>query len=142
LKTTRLPFLFLLLLVSTLTFAQNATVRGIILDQQNTPIAGVSVTYLDQGTQTNFDGYYLLEIPSNQNVTITFSHLSQKNVQITVNLSKNEDYEFNPQMSTTVEQIPTVIITGRENKQVQGVTSISPSVIRRIPGANAGRYQV
>ncbi|MEP2935720.1 MAG: carboxypeptidase-like regulatory domain-containing protein [Gilvibacter sp.] len=137
-KTTRLPFLFLLFLVSTLSIAQNATVRGVILDEQNEPIAGVNITYDGQGTQSDFDGYYLLEVPANQEVTITYSHVSQKNVTIKVNLDNNEDYEFNPQMSTTVEQIPTIVITGRENKQVAGVTTISPSVIRRIPGAQPG----
>ena len=55
-----------------------------------------------------------------------------------MNLDRNEDYEFNPQLQIDVEQITEVVITGRENKQVQGVTTISPATVRRIPGANAG----
>lgn len=118
--------------------AQEATIKGVILDENNLPIPGVNVVAGTQGALTDFDGYYLLEIPSNQEVTITFSHVSHKNLQITVNLAPNEDYEFNPVLKTDIEQISEVVIRGRENKRVEGITSLSPEAIRRIPGANAG----
>jgi len=138
LKTRQFTLLSLLLLFTTIVFGQNAAIRGVLLDESNMPIPGVNVTYDGQGTQSDFDGFYVLEVPADQDVTITFSHLSHKNVQVTVNLSPNEDYEFNPQLKVDVEQITTVIIKGRENKRVEGITTISPEVIRKIPGANAG----
>ena len=137
-KTRQYTLLSLLLLLTTIAFSQNATVRGVLLDGSSMPIPGVNVTFDGQGTQTDFDGFYALEVPANQDVTITFSHLSHKNVQVIVNLSPNEDYELNPQMKVDVEQISTVIIKGRENKRVEGITTISPEAIRKIPGANAG----
>lgn len=137
-KTSTLTSLFLFFVTTGTLLAQNATIKGVILDESNVPLSGVNVTYNLSGTLTDFNGYYLLEIPSNQDVTITFSHISNKNVQITVNLDPNEDYEFNPVMKTDVEQIATVIIKGRENKRVEGITSITPETIRKIPGANAG----
>ena len=137
-KTSTLTSLFLFFVTTGTLLAQNATIKGVILDESNVPLSGVNVTYDVSGTLTDFNGYYLLEIPSNQDVTITFSHISNKNVQITVNLDPNEDYEFNPVMKTDVEQIATVIIKGRENKRVEGITSITPETIRKIPGANAG----
>ena len=137
-KTSTLTSLFLFFVTTGTLLAQNATIKGVILDESNVPLSGVNVTYNVSGTLTDFNGYYLLEIPSNQDVTITFSHISNKNVQITVNLDPNEDYEFNPVMKTDVEQIATVIIKGRENKRVEGITSITPETIRKIPGANAG----
>ncbi|HPE84520.1 MAG TPA: carboxypeptidase-like regulatory domain-containing protein, partial [Aequorivita sp.] len=119
-------------------FAQKAIIKGIILDENNIPVYGANVTYNDSGTISDFNGFYMLEIPSKENVTITFSHLSHKKVQITVNLSPNEDYELNPVMNTSIEQIGEVVISGRENKRVEGVTTISPEVIRKMVGANAG----
>src|SRR5690606_20904896 len=119
-------------------FAQKAVIKGIILDENSIPVYGANVTYNDTGTISDFNGFYLLEIPSNQDVVITFSHVSHKKVQITVNLSPTEDYELNPVMNTSIEQISEVIITGRENKRVEGVTTISPEVIRKMVGANAG----
>jgi hypothetical protein len=36
------------------------------------------------------------------------------------------------------EQMGEVIVTMNSKKQVQGITTIAPEVIRKIPGANAG----
>jgi len=138
LKTTSVSFLIFFLCTSTLLFAQKATIRGIVLDEANKPLPGATVLIPGDGTQTNINGYYLLEIPANQDVKIVYSYVGQKNVTITVNLDKNEDYEFNPVLRTDIEQIETVVISGRENKRAEGVLSVSPETIRKIPGANAG----
>ena len=138
LKTIKLPLTLLFFFFATVVFAQKATIKGIILDENNVPVSGTNVTYKDTGTISDFNGYYLLEIPSNENVIITFSHVSHKIIQVTVNLSPNEDYELNPVMNTSIEQISEVIISGRENKRVEGVTTISPELIRKMVGANAG----
>jgi hypothetical protein len=138
LKTHNKFLFFLLFLSTTALLAQKATVRGVILDVFNQPIPSVNITYGSVGSISNLDGYYLIEIPTNQNVVITYSHLGHKKVQATLNLSKNEDYEFNPVMKTDVEQIATVVISGRENKRIEGITSLSPETIRRMPSANSG----
>lgn len=138
LKPIKLPLTLLFFFFATLVFAQKAVVKGIILDENNIPIVGASVTYKDTGAISDFHGFYLLEIPSNENVTLTFSHVSHKKVQLTLNLSPNEDYELNPVMNTSIEQISEVVISGRENKRVEGVTTISPEVIRKMVGGNAG----
>lgn len=138
LKTIKLPLTLLFLCFATLGFAQKAIIKGIILDENKIPVYGANVTFGETGTISDFNGFYLLEIPSGEDVTLTFSHVSNKKVQITVNLSPNEDYEFNPIMKTSIEQISEVVIAGRENKRVEGVTTISPEVIRKMVGANAG----
>ena len=137
-KTTSVSFLIFFLFTTSLLFAQKATIRGIVLDEANNPLPGATVLITGDGTQTNINGYYLLEIPANQDVKIVYSFVGQKNVTITVNLDKNEDYEFNPVLRTDIEQIETVVISGRENKRAEGVLSVSPETIRKIPGANAG----
>lgn len=138
LKTIRLPLTLLLIFFATSVIAQKATIRGIILDETNNPLSGVNVTYGDQGTISDFNGFYLLEIPADQEVVVSFSHVGHKNAKLRFNLSPNEDYELNPVLKIDVEQIPEVVISGRENKRVEGVTTISPEVIRKMVGANAG----
>ena len=138
LKTLKLPLTLLFFLLATVAFAQKATIKGIILDEQSEAVIGANVTYGNTGTVSDFNGFYLLEIPAEQDLKISFSHVGHKLVQITVNLSPNEDFEFNPVLNTTREQISEVVISGRENKRVEGVTSISPEVIRKMVGANAG----
>ena len=137
-KTINLPLTLLFFFFATAVFAQNATIKGIVLDEFNEPVPGANVIHDSSGTITDFNGFYTLEIPANKNVIITFSHVSHKKVQVTVSLSPNEDYELNPVLSTSVEQIGEVVISGRENKRVEGVTTISPEVIRKMVGANAG----
>jgi hypothetical protein len=41
-------------------------------------------------------------------------------------------------MNDREEQMGEVIVTMNSKKQVQGITTIAPEVIRKIPGANAG----
>ena len=137
-KTSSLPIFLLFLLSTTLLFAQQATLRGIVLDANNIPLGGANVIIDGGGTLTNLNGFYLLEIPANQEVTVTFSHVGQKSVKVTFNLETNEDFEFNPVLKTDVEQIETVVLTGRDNRSAQTIISISPETIRKIPGANAG----
>ena len=118
--------------------AQKATVRGVILDEFDQPIPSVNITYSSSGTISDLDGYYLIEIKANQNVVLTYSHIGHKNVQVSLNLSNNEDYELNPVMKTDIEQIATVVISGRENKRIEGITTLSPEAIRRMPSAISG----
>lgn len=137
-KTINLPLTLLFFFIATAVFAQNATIKGIVLDEYSQPIGGTNVLYNNSGTISDLNGFYTLQIPANKNVVVTFSHVSHKKVEVTLSLSPNEDYELNPVLSTSVEQIGEVVISGRENKRVEGVTTISPEVIRKMVGANAG----
>tara|TARA_B100000795_G_scaffold37117_1_gene24485 strand:- start:14851 stop:17313 length:2463 start_codon:yes stop_codon:yes gene_type:complete len=138
LKTLTKYLLIFIILFTTSLLAQKATVRGVILDLFNQPIPSVNITYGGTGSVTDLYGYYLIEISANQDVQVTYSHIGHKNVQATLNLSNNEDFEFNPVMKTDIEQIATVVISGRENKRIQGITSLSPDAIRRMPSAISG----
>lgn len=138
LKTNTLLLFLLLFFAGHYTYSQTATIKGVILDENNQPIPGVNVTHGLTGVMSDFGGAYVLEIPADEQVRVTFSHLGFKNVFLTISLQRNEDYEFNPVMSTDVEQIGEVFLSGRRNRQVQGITNISPETIRKIPGANAG----
>ena len=133
----KLLLLFSILYSSAL-WAQKATVRGVILDVFDEPIPSVNITFGNTGAISDLDGYYLIEITANEDVKITYSHIGHKNVQATLNLSNNEDYELNPVMKTDIEQIATVVISGRENKRVEGITTLSPEAIRRMPSAISG----
>jgi len=138
LKTHLKLLLLFSILYSSALLSQKATVRGVILDVFDEPIPSVNITFGNTGAISDLDGYYLIEITANENVQITYSHIGHKNVQATLNLSNNEDYELNPVMKTDIEQIATVVISGRENKRVEGITTLSPEAIRRMPSAISG----
>jgi hypothetical protein len=138
LKTKTLPFLLLFLISTSVLMAQQATVRGVLLDESNNPISGANISYGSEGVMSDFNGYYLLEVPANESVTISYSYIGLKNVSLTITLKPNADYEFNPVMKIDIEQIGVVELSAKRNKRVEGIVSISPEAIRNIPGANAG----
>ncbi|MFP2994453.1 TonB-dependent receptor [Spongiivirga sp. MCCC 1A20706] len=131
-------FRFFIFLFCSFTFAQTATVRGIVLDEKNKPLANVNIQLSGEGATTNENGFYLFKIPSNQDVIITFSHIGHENVQTRINLKTGEEIELNIVMRVQIEQISEVVITAKTRDNVSGVTTISPKEIRKIPGANAG----
>jgi hypothetical protein len=135
-KSVYVNILFLLAIC--LGNAQTATIKGIILDNNNVPISNVNIKFGTTGTVTNENGFYLLKIPANKNTTVEFTHISHKKIESTFNLKNGEIYEFNPVMSISVEQIATIIISGKRQKDVEGITTLKPETIRKIPGANAG----
>lgn len=119
--------------------AQIATITGVILDEENKPLTSVNVSSGLTGSFSDSDGFYVLQIISDTETTITFSHLGHKNVVIeNLVLTSNETFEFNPVMKTDVFQVDGVTVSPTGGKNVEGVTTISKEVIRKIPGANAG----
>lgn len=126
-------------MLSCAAFAQTATIRGIILDENNVPVPEATVTYgVAEGTLTTLNGVYVLEIPANEEIVVTYSFVGFKNISQPFNLKPNAEIEFNPVFKTDVAQLGTVVITATTRQRVEGVTTLSPETIRQIPGANAG----
>ncbi|MEN2402949.1 carboxypeptidase-like regulatory domain-containing protein [Flavobacterium sp. MC2016-06] len=134
----RLIFGFLFFCISFVSFAQNAQVKGIILDVENHPVAGVNVSSLGTTVQTDANGFFEIAVPSNKKVSLIFTHISLKMMSLTVSLKPNEVFIFNPVMNNSQEQMGEVFVTSKNKKRVQGITTIDQATIKKIPGANAG----
>tara|TARA_B110000046_G_scaffold35281_1_gene38499 strand:- start:7478 stop:9904 length:2427 start_codon:yes stop_codon:yes gene_type:complete len=126
------------MLMPILAIGQTATIKGVILNVQYQPIQGANVTSGSNGTITNLNGFYSLKIPSNIDVGIKISHLNYKFIEATFNLKNGETLEFNPVLNDSYEQIETVVIKGSKRKDLEGITTISPQIIRSIKGAQPG----
>ena len=135
---TATQFLFILLILPAIAIGQSATLRGIVLNERNEPLEGVNVISETNGTTTNINGFYSLKIPANTNLKIRFSHLNYKFLEAPFNLKNGEELEFNPVLKTNYEQIETVVITSTKRKKLEGITTISPQIIRTIKGAQPG----
>lgn len=137
-SVSKIIFVFFFCWIGSISFGQTATVKGIILDKNNQAVENVNVSCSGIGTQSNGNGFYEITIPANKVAVIVFSHVSLKKTTISIILKSNESYEFNPVMSDREEQMGEVIITSKNRKRVEGVTTIEPEILRKIPGANAG----
>ncbi|WP_438963611.1 TonB-dependent receptor [Winogradskyella sp.] len=131
--------IFFTLLIGLLSFSQSATIRGVILDENNYPISEVNIkASTGEGIATNINGFYELKISSGQEVSVEFTHISHKRILQVFNLKNGQEVEFNPVMKQEVEQIATVVLTSSTRQKVNGVTTIAPKVIRTIKGAQPG----
>ncbi|MEO8532098.1 MAG: carboxypeptidase-like regulatory domain-containing protein [Flavobacterium sp.] len=135
---SKLIFVFLFLCIGYVSFAQNARVKGIILDNEKRPVADVNISSSGNSTQTNSDGFFEIEVPSNKKTVLVFTHISLKMMSLAVNLKPNEIFVFNPVMSNAQEQMGEVFVSSKNKKRVQGITVIDIAAIKKIPGANAG----
>ena len=129
----------LLLLCNTLSFAQNATITGIVLDDNNQPLADVNISTQGLGTITSSNGFYILEITADIENTITFSHIAHKDVILkNLLLTTNETFEFNPVLKVDVIQIDEVSVSATGERTLENILNVTPETIRKIPGANSG----
>jgi len=134
-------YLYLFLFLISIPFfgnAQTATIKGVILDDNQIPIYNVNIKAGTTGTTSNENGFYELKIQANTDVTIEFTHLSHKKVVAIFNLKNGQELEFNPIMDISVEQIATVIINTNTRQSVDGISTISPEILRTIKGAQPG----
>ncbi len=130
--------LLVFILLSRIGFSQTATIRGIIFDENQQPLAFADINTNSSGTTTNENGFYELKIPANQEVKVTISHISYKSVVATLNLGVNESRELNFVLKANIQQIGTVTITNEKRTRVEGIITLEPATVRRIPGANPG----
>ena len=130
--------LILFCLVSSYFFSQDAVITGLILDEENFPIKDANIQFDNKGTISDMNGYYKIEVPSDKNINVVFTHINHKRLQITVNLSKKEILEFNPVLSTNIEQISEVILNTTRREDLKSIQNISPEKLRDIKGVQPG----
>ena len=137
----RQSYIFFLLIFGhiSLLLGQTATITGVVFNEEQVPLSNVNISSESNGTISDNNGFYILEITSETETIITFSHIGHKEVEIQkLILNSNETFEFNPVMKTSAVQIDEITITATGEKNSESITTISRSAVVNIPGANAG----
>jgi hypothetical protein len=119
-------------------FSQTATVQGIIFDESRNPIAFANVSTSQGGTTSNSNGFYQLKVSAEQTLKLKISYIGFKPITAKFNLKNNQVEELNFILKTSVEQIGEVILKSDGRTRIEGITTLDPETIRKIPGANAG----
>jgi len=110
--------------------AQSSNITGTIKNAKGKPIEGVAVNFDKKGTTTNKDGFYILQVPENKTITVTF-------IKKRIRVLHNRSVHFSPTMKLKTEKIKAVVLKN-EKKKAQGLTNIKVKNVKKIPGANAG----
>ncbi|OMQ10029.1 TonB-dependent receptor plug domain-containing protein [[Flexibacter] sp. ATCC 35103] len=134
----KLLFVFLFLCITCVSFAQNAHIKGVILDDLNRPVVDVNITSLGNSTRSDANGFYEIDVPSRKKTSLIFTHVSLKMMSLTISLKPDEVFVFNPVMNNSEEQMGEVFVSSGSKKRVQGITTVDAATIKKIPGANAG----
>lgn len=125
-----------LLLTASLSFAQNRTVTGKVIDTEGEPLIGVSILEAgtDNGTITNFDGDYSISVGTNATLEFSYIGMTKQSVvvgnQTSINVTLSED-------ATMLAE--TVVIgygVARKRDLTGSITNISGDEIANKPATN------
>lgn len=118
--------------------AQQAVVRGIITNNNQAPIQNATIISGRNGTTSNTNGFYSLQVQSNIDIQVIFQHIGYQNSIVKLKLNPGEIYELNPVINESEEQIAEVIVQANQQRVIKGMTALTPETIRNISGVNAG----
>lgn len=94
-----------------LIFSQSKSVKGTVLDDNGIPLPGVAILVKSSqsiGVTTDFDGNFLIEIPSDQEKTLVFTYVGFSKQEIDV----SELAEVSVRMQTDNTQLEEVVVVG------------------------------
>lgn len=121
-------------------FAQDKTVTGNVTDQDDVPLPGVNILVegTTNGTQSDFDGNYTIQVSEGQ--VLVFSYLGQTTIERIVDASN----VINVQMLEDTQTLEEVIVTAqgikREKKALgYAVTTVGSDAIESRPEADIAR---
>ncbi|MBD0403419.1 TonB-dependent receptor [Flammeovirga sp. EKP202] len=99
----------LFILGSNLTYAQEKSIKGTVVDENGTPLPGVAVIIkgTTQGTTTNFDGQYVLNVSATDE-TLSFSYIGYLTKDIVIGAQAVIDVS----MEVDAEQLEEVVVIG------------------------------
>src|SRR5690606_35362689 len=105
--------------------AQAVEVRGTMTDESGEPLPGVSILEkgTTNGTVTDLDGQYVLQVASSESVLV-FSFIGMQNVERTVGTSGQLDIV----MATDTQSLDEFVVIGYGTQRRQEITSAVASV--------------
>ncbi|MDT7831955.1 carboxypeptidase-like regulatory domain-containing protein [Flavobacteriaceae bacterium S356] len=128
--------IFIFLLFPVVLLAQKtAILKGTIKDKNNKPIQGVNIKFGTTGTNTDTNGKYQIRIPINEEVSITFSHISHHTLIRTYTAKRVTTYRLSLVMTLKTEKLDEVIIKDRTG-DAKGVKTIDKTLLDKIPGGS------
>jgi hypothetical protein len=122
--------LFSILMPVTLSvYAQKkATVAGKVLNEEDKPLGGVTVSLLNgfEKTSTNDSGLFSITLPANKPVALVFSYTGYTVAQKNFNLSDEEKENVAIKLSPQVNKLSDVTVKDQAQRRQSGLININP----------------
>jgi len=138
------PFILtvLCLFVTIFSFSQKkiAWVSGKVLDENETPLRGVSVVVLGQlkGISTSDSGTFRLKVPADKAFAIQFSYSGYKMEQRNFLLNENEEEQITVRLERGSTVLQEVVISDQRERRNAGQIQINPKYTLNLPAPVTG----
>jgi hypothetical protein len=117
--------------ISVLAAAQEtAYVKGKVTDENQAPVflANVAIPGTPYGSVTDEEGLFLIEIPANEDITLTISYIGFEQVSLSLRLSPGQTHEIRQVLRKTAQDLDEVTI----REQHERATTINRIDIRTL----------
>lgn len=140
----RLPLTFIASLIIILgAFTSNAQefgeLHGVVTDESGSPIplANIAISNQAGGTISKIDGTYLVKIPANKELVISFSYVGYNTSNVKVKIKSGERKELNRRLSPSTTVLPSFVITDDKLRN-STLTPLDPRLAVTIPSPSGG----
>ena len=134
--------LILFLFVCSSSFAQkkSATVTGVVIDEDENPISGVSITILGKsnGITSSDSGTFKINIPSQKAIALVFTHTGYKEAKQNFYLSEDEQEYVRIKLVPSGKILDEVIVSNEKERTETGLIKINPKNAVMLPSATGG----
>lgn len=138
----RLTVLLVFVLATLNTSAQknSATVKGRVIDENENPIAGVSITILGNlsGIVSTDSGTFKIKVPAEKAFALVFSASAFGNVQKNFYLSANEEEQVTIRLIREGKTLDEVVIKDDKERKEAGLIRLNPKGAMALPAATGG----
>ncbi|MFZ9388130.1 MAG: TonB-dependent receptor [Chitinophagaceae bacterium] len=139
-RPIQLTVFFLLLSLLSYSQKKSAYISGRVLDENEKPLAGVTITILGQakGIISGDSGYYRVKVPAGQAVALVFTYAGRNPEQKNFWLNEEEEEIFNLRMEKGEKTLAEVIVTDQRDRREAGLIKPNPKTILNLPSAVTG----
>ena len=122
--------------------SNNATLKGVITDQNGKPLDMVNIALKDYalGTSSKRDGTFLLRVPAQKNVVIVFSSLGYSTVIDSIFAKSEENITLKITMPELDMKVAEVTIS-QSRRDGGNVTRIDPKMLSQIAASSTGAVE-
>lgn len=138
----RLPVFIFLLFATLSSSAQKKTafISGKVIDENEDPIGGVTVTILGKqnGILASDSGIYRIKVPAEKAFALIFSHAGFHDEQKNFYLSDGEEEQLTVKLIRSSKILETVVVKNNKDQDETGLIKINPKNAVTLPGATGG----
>ena len=117
-----------------------AYVSGKVIDENETPMEGVSITILGKqnGVITSDSGTYHITVPAEKAFALVFSYSGYRDEQKNFYLSEKEAEQLTVKLTRTGKTLEAVVISNEKERKEAGLIRINPKNAISLPSAIGG----